>query len=238
MEYFNGYYIIQKMKLLRDFDDAFVKGGRRIFVSHFGDDLADVILKEAAHEYAALIPRIPYVGGENNIWTSYLIQCAWLLALYKVLKKHGRTAEEAGKIFYEEAEAQLYSQPENLRRLSCTRMFSKEGLQKMRNAAAESQKRNYPEDWVWSFVEGDGKEFDFGIDITECAIHKFLSLQGAVELAPYPCRIDFANSKALGLGLVRTMTIAEGGDKCDFRYKQGRETKQGWFIQKPSTKTK
>jgi hypothetical protein len=82
--------------------------------------------------------------------------------------------------------------------------------------------------WVWSFVEGDGAEFDFGTDITECAIKKFLCAQGADELTPYLCRIDFAVSRAFGMGLSRTMTIAEGGEKCDFRYKRGRETKQGW----------
>jgi hypothetical protein len=27
---------------------------------------------------------------------------------------------------------------------------------------------------------------------------------------------------------VRTMTLAEGAAKCDFRYKRGREVTQGW----------
>jgi hypothetical protein len=40
------------------------------------------------------------------------------------------------------------------------------------------------------------------------------------------CLTDFAVSKALGMGLIRTTTIAEGGVKCDFRYKRGRETMQ------------
>jgi len=97
----------------------------------------------------------------------------------------------------------------------------------MKKCAAESQKRLYPGDWVWSSFEGDGKEFDSGADFTECAICKFFRAQDASDLAPYLCRTDFAVSRAFGMGLVRTMTLAEGEDRCDFNYKRGRETEQG-----------
>jgi hypothetical protein len=117
-------------------------------IAHFGDDLADTILKETYKEYEALIPKMPYVGGENNIWTSNLIQCTWSLALYRALKIHGKTAEEAGQISYEMVYAHLFSSPEQSRNLIGKRMFSKNGLQKMRKAAADSQKWRYPEDWV------------------------------------------------------------------------------------------
>jgi hypothetical protein len=40
--------------------------------------------------------------------------------------------------------------------------------------------------------------------------------------------LDFPLSKAFGRGLVRNMTIAEGAEKCDFHYKKGRDTKEGW----------
>jgi hypothetical protein len=66
--------------------------------------------------------------------------------------------------------------------------------------------------------------------MTECAICNFFHIQGADELTPYMCQLDFAVSKALGLGLSRTTTIPESGEKCDFRYKQGRETKHGWPL--------
>jgi len=83
-------------------------------------------------------------------------------------------------------------------------------------------------DWQPSFVEGTGRGFDYVTDMTECAIVKFLHTQDADELTPYLCRVDFAVSRAFGMGLVRTTTIAEGGEKCDFRYKRGRETAPGW----------
>jgi hypothetical protein len=224
---FDDYYVAQRSKLLRDFDMTVEKYGRRIIASRYGDDLAETILKEAHGEYEALIPRIPYVGGKKNMMETYLIQGAWALALFRALKNHGKTAEETGRICYEMVEAKLYSYPRLIRNLVGRWYFSrsKSGIEK---GAAESQKRLYPADWLWSFVQGDGKEFDFGMDMAECAMCKFFHTQGADELAPYMCLTDFAVSKALGLGLIRTTTIAEGGLKCDFRYKHGRETKQGW----------
>ena len=224
---FDDYYVAERSKLLRDFDKNIEKYGRGILASHYGDDQADTILKESHREYEALIPKIPYVGGKKNPLETYLIQSAWALALFRALKNHGRNAEETGGICYEMIEAQLYSHPRLLLNL-VGRWYFARYRSNWKKGAAKSQRRLYPADWVWSFVQ-DGEEFDFGVDMTECAICKFFHAQGADELTPYMCRTDFAVSKALNMGLVRTKTIADGGEKCDFRYKRGRATKQGGF---------
>ena len=106
----------------------------------------------------------------------------------------------------------------------------------MRKAASKSQERAHPADWVFSFVEGDGEEFDWGIDFTECRIVKFFRAQGAGELAPYLCLGDFPISDAFGTGLIRNTTIAEGGDRCDFRFKRGREIRRGRRLAARSTR--
>jgi hypothetical protein len=225
---FGGYYAAQKSKLLRDFDKTFGKYGRRTLVHDYGDDLADQILLDSRREYEALIPKIPDVGGKKNINEKPLIQSTWALALYRALKSNSKTAEETGRVFYEGAEAQLHSYPRLLRYLVGRWTSTRYNMNKLKKQASASQKRLYPEDLVWSFVEGNGSEFDYGIDVKECGVCKFFHAQGADELTPYMCRLDFALSKALGWGLDRTTTIAEGGEKCDFRFKRGRETKEGW----------
>ncbi len=224
----HDYYDSQRLKLLKDFDKTWKKHGRKILVRCYGDILSDTIINESRQEFEILISELPYIGGKKNPWTKVLIQCAGFLAVYKVLKAHGKTVEEAGRIAYELVEAQLLSYPKLLRRLIGWWSFTRYALNKLRKQSATSQKRLYPGDWVLCFVQGDGKEFDYGMDITECAISKFFHAQGADELTPFACLTDFATSKALGWGLVRTMTIAEGAEKCDFRFKRGRETQQGW----------
>ncbi|MDI6905844.1 MAG: L-2-amino-thiazoline-4-carboxylic acid hydrolase, partial [Candidatus Bathyarchaeia archaeon] len=120
-----------------------------------------------------------------------------------------------------------------LTRLWLFKYFMKRRMKKL---AAESQKRRHLGDWVFTVIQGEGEEFDFGIDYAECGICKFFHAQGADEFTPYLCLLDFPKSKAFGLGLVRTMTIAEGAEKCDFRWKIGRETKQGWPSEVSDTK--
>jgi hypothetical protein len=219
----DGYYASRKTKLLKDFDKA-VKQVKGVLISRYGKDLTDIAVNEARLEYENLIPQIPYIGGKQP-FTRFIIATASFLAIYKVLKAHGKSVDEAGRIIYEATERIIYSYPWFIRCLIGKVFFSKILLSRLRKGAAESQKRLYPPNYVYTFVEGDGKEFDFGVDYTECAPCKFLNLHGAPELAPYICLCDEVNSEAFGWGLVRTTTIAEGSEKCDFRFKKGGRTR-------------
>lgn len=46
-------------------------------------------------------------------------------------------------------------------------------------------------DWVLTVFKGDGRDFDMGVDYTECGFVKYFAALGMPELAPYPCQIDF-----------------------------------------------
>ena len=145
--------------------------------------------------------------------------------MYRVLQRRGATVEEVGIFAYQVSETYLQAYPNFLRRILGYRAFSRRYLQRLREGAAKSQERRHPGDYVYTFVEGDGKTFDYGVDYIECASVKFLTEQGAPELAPYICPTDILYSEALGWGLTRTMTVAEGAVRCDFRFKRGGETR-------------
>ena len=66
-------------------------------------------------------------------------------------------------------------------------------------------------------LPGNG-EYDLGYDYHQCGICKICSDEGCPELAKYLCRMDFVLADIMGMKLVRTGTIAEGADICDFRY--------------------
>ena len=137
----------------------------------------------------------------------------------------GKTVEETSELVYEIGRAFIKSSPAFLARFFGGMNFSRFYLGRLRKRAAESHLRQYPDDYVYNFVEGDGTTFDYGVDYLECASCKFLAKQGASELAPYLCPVDILYSKALGWGLTRTMTLAEGSERCDFRFKKGGKTK-------------
>jgi hypothetical protein len=134
-----GYYASQKPKLLKDFDKTFGKYGRRALAQHYGDDLAGQILLETRREYEALIPKIPSVGGKENLNERALIQCTWALALYRVLKSRGKTADETGRLSYEGAEAMLRSYPGPLRYISGRWQFTRFNTRELKKKAAAAR---------------------------------------------------------------------------------------------------
>ncbi len=224
------YFISRKLKLLKDFDNL-MKKARIVLISQYGKEFAETIVSETRQEYSKLIPEIPYVG-QNRILVQFITGTAHSLAIYRVLRIHGKTVEEAGKLYYLICEAILNSYPRIVHWLIGKASFSKFYLRALKKGALKSQKRLYPGGYVFSFVDGDGREFDYGVDYSECGGCKFLSKQSASELAPYICTADIIYSDLFGWGLTRTKTIAEGFEKCDFRFKKGCKTKVASHVVK------
>ncbi len=216
-----------KPKLLKDFDKM-SKLVREVGKAYFDDATLDSVIDDINEGFENLIPQIPYIGGRKNRLASILPRSAMSLALYRVLKARGVPVKEIGKLNYEIVEHYSKHVPRLLKPFMSRLRFSRIIKRVLKKMAERSQKREYPEDWVFLYVEGDGEHFNLGIDYTECAICKFFHQQGADEFTKYMCLTDFATSKASGSGLFRTMTLAEGAEKCDFRWKKGREVMSGW----------
>ena len=215
------YYISHKKRFLWEFD-LVTKSARSMIDSYFGED-ADTLVHKTRQEFETLIPQFPYIGGKQP-HTEFVVFTGMLLAIYRVNKAHGKTVEQTGEMVFEFGRAFLDSLPKFLLRLFMPLSFSRRAMERIRKGAIESHQRKFPEGNVIDFIEGDGENYDYGVDYFECASCKFLTKQGAPELAPYLCPVDIHYSRALGWGLTRTMTLAEGADKCDFRFKKGGET--------------
>ena len=67
------------------------------------------------------------------------------------------------------------------------------------------------------------ESYDLGYDYHECDICKLCQDEGCPDLAAYLCRMDYVLADIMHMKLVRTGTIAEGADFCDFRYSKPRD---------------
>ena len=83
--------------------------------------------------------------------------------------------------------------------------------------AEESKKRKNENNWVLDVLPGC-EEYNLGYNYYECGICKICKDEGCFELAKYLCQLDFMMADLMNAKLVRTQTIAEGADYCDFRY--------------------
>ena len=222
----DDYYTSQKERLLRDFGRA--KRFSKVLALHVDDQPTSAIIQETRQEFERLIPEIPYIGGKANNLTQDLIDCTMLLALYQVLKREGFRIEEIGKIVIEMEQKRVHSYPRFVLKLLGKVIHSPLGKNRLKKAADKSQEGRYPGGWVSVYIEGDGEEFDFGIDYLECGLCKFYHQQGADEFTPYLCQFDYVQQSAMRAGFFRSMTLAEGAERCDFRWKRGGETRAGW----------
>ena len=169
-----------------------------------------------------LVPQIPYVGGNANTNTDNLVNSAILLPLLRIFEREGMSFDEIGKLSYSLYEVfyKVLPQAEDI--------FSEEFISYEKEQAKNSKLRKYPGDWVFDFVEGDGKTFTWGVNYSECGVFKFYKSQGMEHLMPLVCIADYAMARAYGYGLKRTQSIGNGASICDFRYIKDGSNPPAW----------
>ncbi len=203
------------------------KSSKKILPNYMDAERVENVGGEAYHEFKVVLAELPYIGGSENILTFTFVSSAAALAYIRVLEKYGLPVTVIGSIL-NEVYADVYtSLPGFVRWLLRRSEFTSRHRIRLKAFAIESQLREYPENWVVEFVEGDGIDFDYGCNYTECAVLKFYRAMNAEKYMPYVCVMDLTASHALRTGLHRTTTLYYGGPYCDFRYKQNRSSPPG-----------
>ncbi|PKN68678.1 MAG: hypothetical protein CVU54_13675 [Deltaproteobacteria bacterium HGW-Deltaproteobacteria-12] len=211
-------YSFRASQLLKSLDRA-ISLVKPILVARYGEE-ADALIQASRQKYSDLIPQIPYIGENNPLVNTFYLPASRHLAIYKAFLEHGKTVEETGQLAYEIGEAEIKAIPGLVRRAVSIMWFSRWFTARLQKRAALSRERKYPGGYVVAYRQGDGEEFDYEFDYIECAVYNFFRQQGAAELVPYLCAIDKIASELMGWGLRRTITLADGGAKCDFRFKK------------------
>ncbi|MBI5680314.1 MAG: L-2-amino-thiazoline-4-carboxylic acid hydrolase [Methanobacterium sp.] len=214
----NDYYNSKKSEFFTQFH-GFCECIGVLIEEKYGKKFKEEIIGEIRQEYEAIYEKIPYIGGDENSLTFTLVSGAQNLAFYKVLKRHDKPLKEIGELAYKAQEKIFKDHPELI-----PPMTDPDIIPYIKYAAEVSREKKFSGDWVYEFIDGN-EEFDFGTDFTECAIKKLYHKYDADEFTPYLCAMDILMSDIGNLGLHRRETLAEGSNKCDFRYKGGRETK-------------
>lgn len=226
----DAYYVSRAPQLLKGFDRR-SKAMRSVLKDRFREDIVEAVIRDARHEFEQLLPSLPYVGGDGNRSTAVLLRSVECLTLHRALKKQGKDVYETGVILWEFMNESIsrMSWPGRLRlRFTWVLAFTSFGKMYVRSMAKRSAKRRFAGDWMGRYVWSDGSGFDFGLDFTECAVHKLFKKLGEEEVAPYVCLFEYPYSRLADSGLVRTMTLANGDEKCDLRFKRGRHVRDGW----------
>src|SRR6478609_6544056 len=145
-------------------------------------DLAETMLRERAHltdldkvrqdvmdEFEIVLSQMPYVGGAASRMSDFFMRLMGFTAISRVLRRHGVPLPVIGEIERDTYKAQLPTVSEAERLASGRQFMSPENQALLREQAArsttESHQTEFPEDFVYDFVETDtGDSFEFGIN--------------------------------------------------------------------------
>ncbi|MCG8685215.1 MAG: L-2-amino-thiazoline-4-carboxylic acid hydrolase [Desulfobacterales bacterium] len=224
----NEYYVLNKEKFMAGFEKTY-QAANTYLKAKYGDQVAQEICKKARNEFTHLLPDIPYIGGDKHPGTKWMLLSGHWIAFLRPMQEKGHSTQEAAQMMYTLYADYLKTLPKEKMVKKGEYMFTQEFMDIMKNWAQKTQGQKV--DWVADFIPGDGKSFDWGIDYHYCPCFDYFKAQGAADIAPYFCLVDFPEHKMMGTGLVRTKTLAQGDKICDFRYKKGRAVTQGWSTE-------
>jgi hypothetical protein len=181
----------------------------------------DRIRQEVMGEFEIVLAQMPYVGGAASRMSDFFMRLMGFMAIGRVLRRHGVALPVIGDIERESYKVQLLTVPEAERLASGRQFMSPENQALLREQAVKSHAEEYPEDFVYDFVEpGPGDSFDFGINYKACGFCKFAARHGDQEILPHICGLDFEAYAIRGIQLERTQTLAGGASHCNFRFSQ------------------
>lgn len=211
-------------RLLRDFDKT-AELVQSFVADRYGEEGNNVLYRGARKKYEEIIPQIPRIeGARAKALNSFLRITAQEVAVYKAVQERGGTAAEAWEVCHEAIRLRMNGFPKWKRWLLRRFMYSGVVRRIVRRREEKNEQPRFG-DFEIRYLTGDGTAFDFGVDYVRCGNLELAKKLGAEEFAPYVCMSDIALSDALGWGLIRTQTLADGYSHCDFRFRRGSETR-------------
>jgi hypothetical protein len=204
---------------MADYRKYFVAASRK----HYPDTF-DAMVAETDRHYKLISVDTKFAVTSKNPIDKRLDFCAYFLAFIKTLDSRGEEFEAIRKICQEVVTE--YVRPKNkfqkmLKQLPAklidtwlAKIFLKE-FQKRVSRKNESG-------FVANIITDKNETFGlgYGIDILECGICKLFHKRHANQYASILCEVDEVTSGLAGLTLIRKGTIANGANKCDFRWKK------------------
>lgn len=181
--------------------------------SRFAAD-APTVVDEAEVIFDAMLPGMAYVDKPQHPLAAALFICSVNLSLYLALRQRGVDAHAFGSALLNGLmRAPILPPPEESEAALQAR------LAEFALAAQASQTNAAPGEDVFEVVEG--ADFDWGYNVTSCAIYHSAAQREAMEFVPYLCAVDDVMSDKGNQGLRRSGSLAVGATHCDFRYQRG-----------------
>lgn len=172
-----------------------------------GTDLSQS-LKKLKAEYRAMVERTPGIGGSSL--EADLIGACFFFAMGKTIPD--MTPELMNDIVAQSIRSDFMQKAHQGQRKKGT-LFSDKSQEKKVMEAEKSRHSPYEMDWEFSYQKGKD---EFYCTYTQCGICKLAKREHMERFLPCMCQMDFATYEMVGAKLIRTKTLANGDECCNF----------------------
>jgi hypothetical protein len=191
-------------------DMSFPRAAKRRLQARLPDEAVEVWRSTQSWQ-SRLAPNRPRHSSSVNLMMRYM---EWSCALYRALQDHGMSQAEAVTLVETVMWDAFQPVPKTLFKFSRLRSAKRGirvkwllGMMTRRFFTAPFCHRHLPSETGMAF------------DVTVCPLADYFKEQGVPELTePAAGNLDYRMAREWGVELVRTQTIADGAEYCDFRW--------------------
>lgn len=170
-------------------------------------------------EYKKIINNQPEVGRTKNNLIMGLYLAAYFMAVYKTAPEK-MTDETFGQFIDSICASDIFVKMNKGRNF-----FTEKNISTRDRLQHDQIFTGNPENWQYSFSY-DMNVPECSITYTRCAICEMARREGCFHLMPHLCKTDYAQQELMGNTLIRTKTIGNGDDICNFHIIGGKRSER------------
>ena len=171
--------------------------------------------RRVKEEFRKIVERQPEIGGRKNNLIGGLYIAAYFMAVYKAAPD--LVSEEVfDGLIKAVCDSDLFRKMNEKKDF-----FTEKNISTRNRLQSDPEFNSYAENWKYTFSY-DMQVPECTIIYTRCAICEMARRENCFHLMKYLCTTDFAQQKLMGNTLIRTKTIGNGDEICDFHIIKGR----------------
>lgn len=197
----------------------------RMFTKYYKKEFPRIkikpIIKDVKKEYKLMIKRTPSLTSDN-LMASNIKGAAYFFAVSKIISN---MSSELMDDIVDYIMNSKFMVKLNINKRKKGTIFSKKQQEKWYKDSIRSQCSLDEMDWKYTYQKGNDEIF---YNITKCGVCRLAERENCLDYLPCMCRMDYPKYKLVGAKLIRSKTLANHDECCDFhlvRIKESNEEK-------------
>lgn len=166
--------------------------------------------------YAPFVPK--HAGGRHALFNGLMPVLAMLSAVHSVLREHGWTVDQIGRLTYEVFKMKFDRTPRIVRWFTRLFMVSPLFPRAMRGSTEKMRASGRSDTFFLDYSFHRTPAATTRMHCTQCGMIQFMKSAQLDEMFRYCNMFDFAQADSFGFGLKQPACLGQGDSHCEYRF--------------------